>query len=165
MKRSKKKGLDVSPFWTPFQEFPLPDDAPKMLGAERLFKNSRYHVFLRMIPHPGLAEGEMMTHLSIKRNDRKVAHDWRDFQRIKNEICGPDCEGIEIYPAESRLVDTSNQYHLWVFPKGKFIPFGFFERVVSEETIAKAKQRAFDQKPTDLLSAEDLAQKVADATA
>jgi hypothetical protein len=164
MKRSKKKGTDVSPFWTPFQEFPLPPDAPQKLGAERLFKNSRYHVFLRMIPHPGLAEGELMTHLSIKRNDRRVLHDWRDLQRIKNEICDPECEAIEIYPAESRLVDTSNQYHLWVFPKGKFIPFGFFTRIVSEAEFDKAKQRPFDQKPEDLLSTEDLNEKLRAAT-
>lgn len=55
-----------------------------------------------------------VVHLSIKRNDREPVTDWRDKQEIKNQLVGPECEGVELFPAESRLVDTSNQYHLWV---------------------------------------------------
>lgn len=40
-------------------------------------------------------------------------------------------EGIELYPAESRLVDTSNQYHLWVF-KGRRLATGFQFRAVAD---------------------------------
>jgi len=29
-------------------------------------------------------------------------------------IVGEEHEAFEVYPAESRLVDTANQYHLWV---------------------------------------------------
>jgi hypothetical protein len=36
-------------------------------------------------------------------------HDWRDLQRIKNQLVGPECEAVELYPAESRKVDTANQ--------------------------------------------------------
>ena len=39
------------------------------------------------------------------------------MQKIKNAICGKEWEGIEIYPAESRLVDTANQYHMFCFPE------------------------------------------------
>lgn len=59
-----------------------------------------------------------VTHLSIKRNDRESVHDWRDLQELKNAICGPEREAVEIYPAESRRVDMRNQYHLWVLPAG-----------------------------------------------
>lgn len=85
-----------------------------------------------------------MIHLSIKRLDRQPVHDWRDLQKIKNEIVGSECEGVELYPAESRRVDTANQYHLWVFssPSIKF-PFGFSTRSVSEEEIGNSKQRKF----------------------
>ena len=69
-------------------------------------------------------------YLTIKRADKKAIHDWRHFQIIKNELCGEDREAIEIYPAESRLVDTANQYHLWVIPKGDAMPFGWKARVV-----------------------------------
>lgn len=71
-------------------------------------------------------------YLSIRRNDREPCDSWRDFQEIKNQIAGPDREAVQIYPAESRLVDTSNQYHLWVLPEGVSFPMGFFEgRVIS----------------------------------
>ena len=56
-----------------------------------------------------------MIHLSIRNADRSARHDWRDFQRIKNQLAGPEWEAVEIYPAESRLVDAANQYHLWCF--------------------------------------------------
>ena len=72
-----------------------------------------------------------MTYLSIKRLDKKSIHDWRHLQEIKNELCGEDCEAIEIYPVEKRLVDTANQYHLFVFPKGTYVGFGWTKRSVN----------------------------------
>jgi hypothetical protein len=98
-----------------------------------------------------------VTHLSIKRNDREAIHDWRDFQIIKNVFCGEVSEGIEIYPAEERLVDTSNQYHLWVFPKGERIPVGFSDgRLVSESKFGNAKQRPFELAPDDAVDDAEL---------
>ena len=76
-----------------------------------------------------------MTYISIKRIDKKSAHDWRHFQQIKNELVGKDFEAVEIYPNEKRLVDTANQYHLFVFPKDYLIPFGWHTRTV--DTVAK----------------------------
>lgn len=70
-------------------------------------------------------------YLSIKTIDKKPIHDWRDLQQIKNELCGEDREALEIYPSEHRLVDTANQYHLWVIPKDAQIPFGFTHREVN----------------------------------
>jgi hypothetical protein len=58
--------------------------------------------------------------LSIKRRDREVIRDWRELQAIKNAIVGPEHEGFELYPAESRLVDTANQFHLFVFMDRRF---------------------------------------------
>lgn len=86
--------------------------------------------------------------LSIRRIDREPIRDWRDMQEIKNQLLGAEVEAVELYPAESRLVDTANQYHLWA-PKlpGAMFPFGFNDgRVVSEYTIGKSKQRPFDEK-------------------
>ena len=64
-------------------------------------------------------------HLSIKRHDREPMGDWRVMQRIKTAIAGPEAEGMELYPAESRVVDTANQYHLWVLIGAGPLPFGF----------------------------------------
>ncbi len=90
-----------------------------------------------------------MTYLSIKRLDKKSIHDWRHLQEIKNELCGEDCEAIEIYPVEKRLVDTANQYHLFVFPKGYYIGFGWTHRSVMTEHqeggFGKAGQRGISE--------------------
>jgi hypothetical protein len=109
--------------------------------------------------------GAEMTHLSIKRNDRKPIHDWRDLQRIKNEICSPEQEAIEIYPMEERLVDTANQYHLWVLPKGCCIPFGYWGRLVTESEDDGSKQRKWNPEdaPADLKSEEEMQDMLTDA--
>ena len=90
-----------------------------------------------------------MTYLSIKRLDKKSIHDWRHLQEIKNELCGEDCEAIEIYPVEKRLVDTANQYHLFVFPKGTYVGFGCTHRSVMTKPLeggfGKVGQRGLNE--------------------
>lgn len=63
--------------------------------------------------------------LSIRRNDRKPITDWRHKQRIKTEIAGPEIEAIELYPAESRLMDTANQTYVFCLPPGQRFPVGW----------------------------------------
>jgi hypothetical protein len=79
---------------------------PEEAGADEVWGNNLYTVHVRRT--------DRYVHLSIHRHDRAPARDWRHFQRIKNEIVGPEFEAVEVYPSEARLVDTSNQYHLWV---------------------------------------------------
>jgi hypothetical protein len=109
--------------------------------SREVWKNDVYTVFVRN--HGEGGNGELI-HLSIKRNDREPVIDWRDKQAIKNQLCGEESEGLELYPAESRVVDTSNQYHLWVFKGGK-IPVGFPKGYKSEESVADSKQRPFNK--------------------
>lgn len=70
--------------------------------------------------------------LAIHDRHRTTRHDWREFQRIKNEVCGLEREAIELYPADSRLVDTSNEYHLWVAAEGTQLDVGFTKRAVAD---------------------------------
>jgi hypothetical protein len=74
-----------------------------------------------------------MLHINIRRRDGGMFKDWRHFQQIKNEVAGPEREAVEIYPRESRLVDTSNKWHLWVAPEGATVDLGWFERDVQFE--------------------------------
>ena len=85
-------------------------------------------------------------YLSIKTLEKEPIHDWRDLQQIKNELCGEDREALEIYPSEHRLVDTANQYHLWVIPKDAQIPFGFTHREVHTEEQDGGFQRVGQRK-------------------
>lgn len=110
---------------------------------EVIVMNSLYQVNIRKLPPPVEGWPDIL-HLSIKRRDKAVIHDWRDLQRIKNEVVGPECEAIELYPAESRLVDSANQYHLWVFHNPQFrFPVGWHERLVRNNSPHGGKQRPF----------------------
>ena len=61
-------------------------------------------------------------HLIIRRLDKQAIHSWQHFQQIKNELLGPECEAVEVYPKESHLIDEKHHYHLWGFrsPEGSF---------------------------------------------
>ncbi len=95
----------------------------ELVNAE-IWMNNHYTVHVTRRPEGDEHAGSVYE-LSIRRNDRAPARDWRDFQRIKNEIAGPLCEAVELYPAQTRVVDTANQYFLWVFPEGVEVPVGF----------------------------------------
>lgn len=108
---------------------------PQIWRDSLVYKNDTYQV--------EVSRENRTFHLSIKRIDRQPCKDWRDFQRIKNELIGPEFEAVELYPAESRLVDGANQYHLWglLDPKFRF-PFGFNDgRQVSDLSIGKSVNR------------------------
>lgn len=113
-----------------------------------MWKNHKYTV------HVDRRDDGSVAVLSIRRNDRRAAHDWRDFQRIKNEIAGTDVEAVELYPAEQRLMDTANQYWLWCLSPGERFPFGYNLRepmTATAEQAARvgAKQRGDDNQQED----------------
>lgn len=102
------------------------------------WKNDLYQVQVRRHPAEGVA------HINIRRLDGFPGRDWRHFQQIKDEIVGAECEAIELYPARSRLVDTSNKYHLWASLDPKFrFPIGFSRRDVQhgDNTEGGLRQR------------------------
>lgn len=82
--------------------------------------------------------------LGISSMDGTARHDWREFQAIKNQLAGAECEAFELYPAESRLLDPSNYYTLWCFPGLKRIKVGGLIRRVFDAQDAFAPQRAWE---------------------
>lgn len=81
--------------------------------------------------------------ISLYRKDNKAVRDWRHIQRIKNEIAGGESWFVEVYPAQSKLVDLGNTYHIWRVPDHAVSEMqGFSDgREVSDEL---AWQRKFD---------------------
>lgn len=120
------------------------------LASHVVWLNDEYQVNVDQAPPHGFP-GAVIWHLSIKRRNKNPVHDWRDLQAIKNVLVGPDFEAIEIYPASSRVVDTANQYHLWVFVemdgvRAPKLPLGWFARTIighSGGPASPSKQRAF----------------------
>lgn len=114
--------------WRPFEqvETPVhPDGSPSTIPDDETFwANSHYLVFVR-------EAGPGLVHLSMRTVENDARHDWREMQRVKNELCGEEWEAVELYPAVSRIVDTANQYHLWCFPF--VLPFGFGKGLVIDD--------------------------------
>ena len=137
------------PEWRDFHKDGISEKKAKAVVAamlnDEIWINDNYQATVRRVVGPAWFDeteecfngfgGIEVTWISIRRIDREPIHDWRDLQRIKNDITGPESEAMEIYPAESRLMDTANQYHLFAFPATKelSIPIGFPMRAVRNE--------------------------------
>lgn len=120
--------------WQPLRpSIPHRNGVPVEVDGEEQYANDTYVVHLRRMPSQSDDVPDAI-HLSIRRQDRQPCRDWRDFQRIKNQLAGPEWEAMEIYPAESRLVDMANQYHLWCFAFE--LGVGFQNRLVGNQAQA-----------------------------
>ena len=151
-KRNKKQrrfiAMKPEQPWQPLQnaEFTGGPQEHDPRGFVGVFINDLYQVSMYEADN----DAEPMAWLVIRRRDSEPIHDWRPLQLIKNQLCGPEREGFELFPAESRLVDTSNQYHIFVLPAGQRMPFGYVERDISDVSCGKNKQRPFVEPPPDL---------------
>ena len=112
----------------PVEKLFLVEQTIQATMAPRVFINETYRVKVRKSPP--------VVHLDISRHDGQAITQWREFQQIKNQLVGPECEGVQLFPAESRLVDTAHQYHLWVIedPSYRF-PLGYNKRIVLDKEI------------------------------
>jgi hypothetical protein len=102
--------------------------ALQRITCHNVWENDTYRVEMAM-------NGDFI-HLDISRHDARPMINWSEFQQIKNELVGPEHEAVQLFPHEGRLVDTANQYHLWVHkdPNYRF-PMGFKERFVLEQVF------------------------------
>lgn len=133
----KAERREAGEAWGDWHNATLPGQDP---AWARVFLNGIYQVLVREIEVPDLAANGRRParafHLSIKRRDKRVIRDWRHLQRIKAELIDPEAEAVELYPADSRVVDEANQFHLYVFlgPEGRSwrFPFGSLNRRVQD---------------------------------
>lgn len=82
------------------------------------------------------------TWLSIKLRSKapmKGPLDWQAMQDMKNNLCGIDCDAVQIFPKREFLVNTANQYHLIVFPPEFTIPFGWKFSAVDDGSTQGSK--------------------------
>lgn len=89
----------------------LSQEVKDLFAVGEVWHSEDYIVVRRLKPHH---KWDQLWHLSIKRKDNgKIG--WAEKQEIKNSFFGENYEGFEVYPIEGNKIDTSNQYHLWVF--------------------------------------------------
>jgi len=123
------------------------------LKEDEIWVNDIYQVNIARGDNvPNNMMGVPMVHLSIKRLDKKPITDWRHKQAIKDSLVGPNHEGFELYPSATRLVDTANQYHLFVFDDPDLrLPIGWAVRAVKDDhhPDSGVTQRPLDQEEVD----------------
>ena len=88
-----------NPEWTPFEEATWL--APLSRAGEKIFINSRYQVAVYP-PAPALGGAKdwpRCVHLCFKHVHNIAITDFRDFQRIKNELVDPAAFTFQIFPA------------------------------------------------------------------
>ena len=144
--------------WNKFEKMKVVDALKD--HVDEVWKNNRYEVQLQFMDNKKGIKGAIWLQFKDAIN-KDAIHDWRDMQRIKNEICGEEREAVELFPAESRLVDTSNQFHLFVLQEGEKAGFGYDGRAVVEahnnfvQGKGGSKQREWELKPKDLITMEE----------
>jgi hypothetical protein len=97
------------------------------------FTNNLYQVEVSKMTVNWFGRDREMAQLCIRRRDGGMIWDWRHLQQIKNELVGPEKEGLQLFPAEDRKVDTSNKWHIWVLMDGTRMPFGWQHRDVQDK--------------------------------
>lgn len=120
---------------------PLKCDGDNGVDGALLYSNNVYNVSVRRYNEGWPLGGGPYVQLGIHCEDGEARHDFRDLQKIKNEICGDEWEAVELYPAESRLLDPSNYFLLWCAPN---IPIGMHKgRSIRNPNNCIAPQRAW----------------------
>jgi len=106
----ERKGLAGK--WGDWRKVPLPDGIPGGKGwcrdVREAWSNNIYVVLIRPF-----ADETSTIHMAI-RTASQLEPPWRDLQRIKNEICGPEATAVQVMPPESELIDEADMYHMWV---------------------------------------------------
>ena len=121
------------------------DESYRNVSKQETYSNDIYLVQINRDANHGFGEESLpdgMFELTIRRLDREPMHDWRHVQQIKNQIVGEENEMVELYPAESRLRDSANQFWFYGFNNDQVrFPFGMFGRVVNDHGGINSKQR------------------------
>lgn len=93
---------------------------PTIVAAHR---NLTYVVHRRQYP-----ELEGFDLLTVKRQDETDQHPgWKHLQSIKDRLApdGTERFGIEVFPPRRFVVDNYDLWHVWVYPVGVELGFGF----------------------------------------
>ena len=85
------------------------------LVAYETWGNDRYTVNVHLID----SDRDGFVELAVHNHNRTPHVPWRHLQQIKDEVMGPEREAVQLFPADDRLVDTANEYWLYVYPVGK----------------------------------------------
>lgn len=61
-------------------------------------------------------------HLNLISIEHDGSITWEDMQTIKNHVWGEKAVAMEIYPDDSKVVNSGHYRHLWKLGAGDFVP-------------------------------------------
>jgi hypothetical protein len=124
-------------FFRDFFQGRTPSLEEKVMYVEQMVQRLTFiHIYENNLYQVQIMVGNPFIHLDICRRDGGTCKNWHHFQQIKNELIGTEHEAFELFPAESRLVDAGNQYHLWVHATpGYRFPVGSSMRWVLDKPV------------------------------
>ena len=93
----------------------ISDERIDDLMNDETWGNDRYTVSVHFLD----GDRDGFVELAVHNRNRTPHIPWRHLQQIKDEVVGPDREAVQLFPAEGRLVDTANEFWLYVYPVGK----------------------------------------------
>jgi hypothetical protein len=118
--RLEKRAFSGGP-WPPWEVSQFP---PGSVGGEgwtwgirEAYGNGVFAVLVRYLDRDTRDPTRGRIHLAI-RTATSLEPPWRDLQRIKNEIVGPERWAVQFYPPAADVIDAADMYHLWVMPVG-----------------------------------------------
>lgn len=124
--------------WMPMAQLPVPPEVQET-GIVAMFQNNKFRVYVKphestKMPKPDGTPSALIQ-LIITPMDKKREPKWDEYQKMKNEICGPECEGAVLCPAETRRLGdiAPNQFHLWVTEPGLWMPFGLIPKALQQQ--------------------------------
>ncbi len=114
------------------------------LAAGRYWVNDKYEVFVQTSLGELSADGWIA--ISMHRRDHGRDIPWADKQHCKNQLIGTECEGVEMLPANARLIDVHNTYHLFVNVDPTFqLPFRFGAAPAGRQVSPASAFRGLDK--------------------
>ena len=93
----------------------ISDERIDDLMNDETWGNDRYTVNVHLLD----SDRDGFVELAVHNHNRTPHVPWRHLQQIKDEVMGADREAVQLFPADDRLVDTANEYWLYVYPTGK----------------------------------------------
>lgn len=112
--------------WGAWRFTNLPYGLPNSNGWCREIRSAQANDLYAVLIRPLMTEWGLVQHCAI-RTPSNLEPPWRDKQRIKNELFGPDFTAVEVMPPAGELVDQADMYHMWVLPLDYPLPFSLHD--------------------------------------
>lgn len=175
-----EKTVSVPKKFDPLTDAAVEENMAK-IGVVAAYQNNLYAVLVFTHESNAILDSNggstIITQLVVIKKDKSDNEriPWEHAQIIKNEVCDPEADGAELYPAMSRVKPLGDM-HIWVAPAGGTWPFGYFntsvidrrsidmvpelknvgEEVVEDESVEEKNVSAEEEEKAEEEAADEL---------